>query len=203
MECLSHLNKIITLENVLARLIKCEIYFDLCSGHDGEFWSIVQNTLGESVCLFWCHIFGLKSEGYHYTNFFDAEAEKLAGNEFSASSVKARMLSSLKMSETDYCKLWNEVKECRDKFVAHKESNASAIFPRIHLCRQQAEELRRVLFEFSKKAVENHPYSDWARWRSYYSEENMRDGQFRAACERDFNSRKSGSRKSGSDSNLN
>lgn len=183
---MSHIEKINTIENVLVRLIKYEHYFNLCSDHKGEFWQIVQNSIGESVCLFWCHIFGNRTDDFHYSQFFNKEAEIIAGADFSAGNVKRRMLSAMKISKPEYEVLWQEVKDCRDKFVSHKEHGASVIFPRIDLCRTQVEELRRILSEFVGLACQDQPESDWGVWHEYYAGQYLSKNQFKSVCEKEF-----------------
>lgn len=175
---MSQLDKIKFLENVLVRLIKCEHYFELSSGLDGKFWPIVQNAIGESTCVFWCHIFGNRRDELHFTQFFKSESV------FTPDTVKSRMLAAMKMSDPEYAKFWEEVKNCRDKFISHKEVGASVIFPHIDKCRIQAEELRKILSEYSqmKSAAE----TGWDIWVEYYSDQCLGENQFQAECEREF-----------------
>lgn len=143
---MSQEKKINIIENVLVRLIKCENYFQLCTGHAGQFWPVIQNSIGESVCVFWYHIFGNRNDDLHFTQFFNDEIE----SKFTPEEVKSLMLSSLGMTQQEYTVFWTQVKECRDKFVSHKELDASVVFPHIDKCRVQAEALRKILSDYVK-----------------------------------------------------
>ncbi len=182
MLAMSKLEKILVIENVLVRLIKSEHFFELCTGRDGVFWPAVQNAFGESVCLLWCHLFGSHKDDLHYSCFFDDSTE---GN-FSASSVKQRMLSAMSLSDCEYKQLWKEVKDCRDKFVSHKEYGALIAFPRISLCRLQAEELRRILADYTRERDIAEPGIGWEYWAEYYTGQWLRERQFRDECEQEF-----------------
>ncbi|MDR5886623.1 hypothetical protein [Vreelandella janggokensis] len=179
---MSQLEKINDIENVLVRLIKCEHYFELCTGYEGDFWPVVQNAVGEAACLFWCHLFGNWKDDLHFCQFFKDSSE----NDFSPKSVKQRMLSAMNLSEPEYRRFWREVKDCRDKFVSHKEHGASVIFPHIELCRIQAEELRRILSDYSKMKNKAELGSGWEFWVEYYSGQWLKSGQFSAECQREF-----------------
>jgi hypothetical protein len=176
------LEQITSLENILLRLIKCEHYFDLCSSSKGEFWHIIQNSLGESVCLFWCHIFGSYKEDSHYTRFF----AKTPHEGFTKNEIKTRLLKAIKMDEKKYSMFRQEVKHCRDKYIAHKESEATVIFPYIDKCRVQAEELRRVLAEYCEKNSAVEPNSNWPYWAHYYRGNSLKAEHLKAESERAF-----------------
>ncbi len=179
---MSQLEQIKIIENVLVRLIKCERYFELCTGHEGSFWPIVQNSVGESACLFWCHIFGNREDSVHYSQFF--KNEKRAG--FATQEVKSRMLKVINLNEGEYSKFWESVKDCRDKFVSHKELGASVTFPEITNCRLQAEELRRILADYAKLNNSEMPQSGWDIWVEYYEGQCLSNDQFEAECSREF-----------------
>lgn len=179
---MSQLEKINIIENVLVRLIKCERYFELCTGHEGKFWSIIQNSLGESACLFWCHIFGNREDSVHYSQFFKNETR--AG--FTIKEVKSRMLKAINLDEDEYFKFWEVAKDCRDKFVSHKELGVSVAFPEIDKCRLQAEELRRILSEYAKLNDSDAPESGWEIWVEYYEGQWLGDNQFKAECLNEF-----------------
>lgn len=178
---MSKLEKIRVIENILVRLIKSEHFFELCTKRDGNFWSAVQNTFGESVCLFWCHLFGNCKEDLHFSRFFDSTE-----SDFSVMSVRQRMLSAMSLSDCEYKQFWKEVKDCRDKFVSHKEHGALVTFPRINLCRLQAEELRRILSDYIREKVAAEPDIGWEDWDEYYTGQWLRERQFRDECEREF-----------------
>lgn len=179
---MSQLDQISTIENVLVRLIKCERYFEFCSNRKGGFWPVVQNSLGESACLFWCHIFGNQKDDFHYKNFFQNETE--VG--FVVKDIKSRMLKVMEMVDSEYTTFWNEVKACRDEFVSHKDLGKSVIFPRIDKCRIQVEEFRRILSEYSRLKFSKEPSSGWKFWAEYYSEQWLNGEQFKEECKREL-----------------
>jgi len=174
------------LENVLYRLISSEHYFKLVSGQQKQSWSIIQNSLGESVCIFWSHVFGNYKDDLHYSKFFDEDAEKIAGTNFSQNKIKARLLKALKMNNSDYDKFWKEVKSCRDQFIAHKEIGSNNIFPSINLCRTQAEAMRLIMAEFVKKALEQNLNGNWDIWNRYYQATENSNRSIEVKCKRGF-----------------
>lgn len=177
---MSQLKKINYIENVLVRLIKCAHYFDLVSGQNNQFLAQVQNSIGESACVFWCHLFGSKNDELHFAKFFENESI------FTPHTVKSRFLGAMNLSEDQYKGFWEEVKNCRDKFISHKEIEAIVRFPDIGLCRVQAEEYRRVLFEYS---IERHKIeSGWDIWLDYYKGQYLGDNQLLVQCEAEFRS---------------
>lgn len=179
---MSKLEKITVIENILVRLIKSEHFFELCTGRDGDFWPAIQNKFGESVCMFWCHLFGSRKEDLYFSRFFDDSTE----SDFSVMTVRQRMLSAMSLSDCEYKQFWKEVKDCRDKFVSHKEHGALVTFPRINLCRLQAEELRRILSDYTREKIAAEPDIGWEDWAEYYTGQWLRERQFRDECEREF-----------------
>ena len=184
---MSHLKRISTLDNVLIRIIKYDHYFILSSGHGGEFWPVVQNSIGESVCLLWCHLFGKRSEDLHYSKFFNSDSVTLGGTEFSAENVKIKMLNELNMNDDEYKNFWEEVKDCRDKFIAHKEIGSEVTFPLIENCRIQAESLRSSLISFVRKVYATTKDKEWLVWEEYYNEAIINNVQLHTDCLEEFN----------------
>ncbi|KHE90839.1 MAG: hypothetical protein K8F52_16645 [Candidatus Scalindua rubra] len=174
------------LENVLYRLISCEHYFKLVSGRENQFWPIVQNSLGESVCIFWSHVFGNKKDDLHYSKFFNDDIERITGRNFSRINIEARMLTALKMNDTEYENFWKEVKSCRNQFIAHKEIGSNTVFYRIDLCRVQAEELRVIMAEFVQIALRQNLDGNWDIWNRYYQAAENSNSSIEAKCKREF-----------------
>jgi hypothetical protein len=183
---LNRLEYINLVENVLFRLVSYEHFFELTSGKGGFFWSMMQNSVGESVCLSWCHVFGNRTDDLHFSSFFNEEATELCGEEFSLANVKSRLLSVIEMDEEQYREFWEDVKACRDQFIAHKEIRASINFPHTDFCRIQAEELRMIFAEFVSKAVENGLSPEWLRWQMYYQNEDNSNEALRTKCNNSF-----------------
>lgn len=156
-------------EMVASRCIQGVYYFDLCTGHDSFFWPYVQNSIGEAVCLLWCHLFGSRGDDLHFTKFFeDAEVNQF-GSQYQVDAVKNRLLISAGFDEAEYLKFWEEVKLCRDKFVAHRDvDDQTVIFPRIDQCRVMSEELRDILSECIDEWARVSDDPKIASMREYY-----------------------------------
>ena len=144
-EAIKHLE---IMEGLAWRCICHVHYFHLMSGHQGKFWPIVQNAIGEGACLFWSHLFGSRNDDFHYSNLFSLEEVEQTDIKFSLNKVKARLLNRVGMKDPEYEYFWKDVKSCRDQFIAHRDSKGMCIiFPRIDLCREMAEELRDIFYE--------------------------------------------------------
>ena len=149
------IEKLELMEGMALRCIYYVHYFHLVSGPSGNFWPIVQNSIGESACLFWSHLFGNRKDNFHYSSFFSLKEFEQTHLEFSFEKVKSRLYNHINMDEAEYKIFWNEVKSCRDQFIAHRDSNAERLkFPRIDLCRQMAEELRDIFHEIVRLLLE-------------------------------------------------
>ena len=174
------------MEGIAWRCI-CNIhYFQLTSTHSGKFWPVIQNALGETACLFWSHLFGNRDDDFHYSKFFSREDVRQTSEKFALESIKIRLFNSINMDQSEYETFWSEVKSCRDKFVAHRDSNRTGIiFPRINLCQKMTEELRDIFFELVCTWIDEYPndvkiegLKKYFRWYSNRSLE--------AKCKSDF-----------------
>lgn len=134
-------------EGVAWRCAMTGHYFEEVSAHpsDDNFWITVQNSLGESFCLLWCHLFGSRDDDLHYSQFFNRSEVCSLGPKFELANVKLRLAQSIGTEEKVYDELWNEMKRCRDKFIAHREINVTVKFPRTDLYLRIVEELRTIL----------------------------------------------------------
>lgn len=142
------IEKLELMEGMAWRCICYAHIFNLVSGHPGNFWPLVQNSIGESACLFWSHLFGNRNDDFHYSSFFSLEEVDQTNIEFSHEKVKSRLYNRINMDYSEYTVFWKEVKSCRDQFIAHRDSNGvGLIFPKIDLCREMAEELRDIFYE--------------------------------------------------------
>jgi len=149
------------IEGVAWRCVHCGHFFDLVSElpqQKSEFWTFVQNSLGESFCLLWCHLFGKKNERLHYHRFLSRPEIQAMGSQYSVPTIKARLLASAMLSESEFDKLWEEVLRCRDKYIGHRDVDAGAIvFPRTDLCLKIVEEFRCVLADCAKSLLAAKP----------------------------------------------
>jgi hypothetical protein len=182
----SAIEKLKLMEGIAWRCICNVHYFNLTSGHKGRCWSIIQNAIGESACLFWSHLFGSRGDHFHYSTFFGLDEVIQTDSNFSVESVKSRLMNHVKMNDSQYSEFWKEVKSCRDQFVAHRDNKIEGlIFPRIDLCKNMAEELRIIFSELVCKWFNEYPNdSEIESLKSYY-EWNPND-KFEIMCERDF-----------------
>jgi len=121
-----------------------------------EFWILVQNTFGESFCLLWSHLFGSRSDDLHCSKLFSA-AETELGRQHSHEQAMQRIRSYAQLDEHGFDQLWAEVKACRDKFIAHRELNASAAFPHVDLCILIVEALRDELKGITLALASRYP----------------------------------------------
>ena len=167
-ETMQHFNWI---ENIAYRCIASEQYFNLITGYENEFCSITQNMFGEQICVLWSHIFGNENDDFHYTKFFKREDITLLGDDYNTDSIKNRMLYTLNMNDNEYDVFWNEIKSCRDKFVAHKEIlTQPVVFPKIDKCILMIKELRLILEELANKWLQIEPNNnELTRWVEYYN----------------------------------
>lgn len=146
-------------EGVAWRCATVGYYFEKVSNHprDEKFWIIVQNSLGESFCLLWCHLFGSREDDLHYSQLFSRAAIRNLGTSFEPVNVKSRLCRGAAIDESTYRDLWNEMKRCRDKFIAHRELESSVTFPRTDLCLRIVEELRAVLADCVRALHDSYP----------------------------------------------
>lgn len=117
-------------EEIAHRCLTFGHHFRNVSAHpgSGQFWSYVQNALGEGFCLLWCHLFGSRNDGFHYAKLFERAKARGVGDAFAPPAVLERILAATGESAQSYSKLRDEVKRCRDKFVAHREDPAPQVF---------------------------------------------------------------------------
>ena len=148
-ETLTYLNEI---QSIAYRCVIDEHFFEIVTRNTkNDFWNVVQNALGDGVCIYWSHLFGNNNDHFHYSKFFNRPDVQAAGEEYSTEAIKKRILAVIEYNDTQYDQFWNEVKCCRDKFLAHKDKDAKCVYPTTHICRLMAEELRVILYELVEK----------------------------------------------------
>lgn len=182
----SAIEKLGLMEGMAYRCICNVHYFNLTSGHEGRCWPLIQNAVGESACLFWSHLFGNRSDDFHYSAFFSLDEVMHPDSRFSLKNVKSRLMKHIKMNDSEYLDFWREVKSCRDQFVSHRDNkNEGIIFPRIHLCKNMAEELRIIFSEIVYNWFDEYPNDSEIEGLKRYYEWNP-NNKFEIMCERDF-----------------
>jgi hypothetical protein len=167
-ETLKLINQI---EEVAYRCVIDEHYFEMVTANtEKDFWHVVQNALGDGVCIYWCHLFGSNKDNLHYSKLFNRPDVLAVGKKYSRASVKKRILDAVNYDDEQYEKFWKEVKDCRDKFVAHRENGAVGIFPHINICRLMAEELRTILSELIEEcSAKSEEDFELSKLQIYYS----------------------------------
>lgn len=170
-ETLKRLNEI---ENIAYRCVVDEYYFEMVTtSTEIDFWTVVQNALGDGVCIYWFHLFGNHKDDLHYSKFFSRPDILAVAQEYSKESVKKRLLDAVGYNDIQYERFRNEVKYCRDKFLAHREVGAKGIYPNIEICRLMAEELRLILSELIVRCKDKLPEDmELFWWHIYYIQNN-------------------------------
>lgn len=133
-------------EGIAHRCLSAGHFFNLVSAHpeNVDFWIYTQNAFGEMCCQLWCHLFGSRSDDYHYARLFARpEVLALTAGAFTPEAVRERLLVAAQESEASFAELWRTVKRCRDKYIAHREEPSPAIvFPDVDRAIKVVEALR-------------------------------------------------------------
>lgn len=137
------------MEGVAWKFLRTAHFFEHVSTHPSgdRFWTFVQNSLGESACLHWSHLFGnRKQEKLHFARLTERPELLALGSEFSHDNILNRLCARSGINNVAYEDLRKQVLTCRDKYIAHRDADGTLIvFPRLDLCVLIAEELRCVL----------------------------------------------------------
>ncbi len=99
-ETLKYLNEI---EVIAYRCVVDEHYFEIVTENTkNDFWNVVQNALGDGVCIYWSHLFVNNKDDLHYSNFFKRQYVIAEGQEYTKAAVMKRILAlSLVMTITN------------------------------------------------------------------------------------------------------
>jgi hypothetical protein len=145
------------MEAMAWRCIKKFYFFELVTPQHARFWHFVQNSLGENCCLLWGHLFGKRSDDYHYSKLCSRPDVVDSGTQFTCSEVKRRLLARVHLSEAQYEVFWARMNTLRDQYIAHRDiENPNPVFPDVSVAVAMAEELREILKEIvSQSATEN------------------------------------------------
>jgi hypothetical protein len=147
------------MEGVAFRCVKTGYFFEAVSDHpsDDLFWTVVQNSLGESFCLCWCHLFGSTSDDLHLSRVFAYPDIVGLGTDYQERTFRSRIYTQAGISEVGFEELWKEVRRCRNKYIAHREVETNVKFPRTDICLKTVEALRTELAHCVTVLRENHP----------------------------------------------
>lgn len=84
------------IENVAYQCIYAEQYFEMTTDHDGQFWPVVQRSLGEAVCILWSHVFGNRKDDLHYSKFFAGDDMSILSKAFDSDVIITRILAKIR-----------------------------------------------------------------------------------------------------------
>jgi hypothetical protein len=93
-----------------------------------SFWRIVNGNFIDACVLEWCKLLG-DPKGQHYWERIVTDTEKF----------KAELLKQLNVSESEFETFRVEMREYRDKFIAHLDSEPVMNIPKLYLARASVE----------------------------------------------------------------
>lgn len=143
----SQLELIWNIEILCRRCVQGARYFNALPKAKDRRWAYTQNCFGGISIIFWCQVFGSDSEPTHYSKLFDGNAAL----PISRDEIADRLREAARMTEPEYRKFWQGVKDARDKFFVHNEFDAEdrPYFPDLdvmgHVCLEMRIVLREIL----------------------------------------------------------
>jgi hypothetical protein len=87
-----------------------------------EFWVTVNGNFIDICVLEWCKLFGNNSDKHHW--------KQIAPD---ADCFKDEMLQTLGILQSDFDNCWRSIRDYRDKFVAHLDSERTMHIPGMNL----------------------------------------------------------------------
>lgn len=75
-----------------------------------NYWILIFNNFLEIAVLEWCKVFGSNTDTTHWTNHINDEA-----------GFRSNLLKRLNLTQPEWDNYWQEMKNYRDKVVAHHE----------------------------------------------------------------------------------
>ncbi|MEW6660446.1 MAG: hypothetical protein AB1424_17510 [Thermodesulfobacteriota bacterium] len=89
-----------------------------------EFWVHTMDAHLRDACIHWCMVFGSdKSNPTHWKNLFDSETKK------EEDSFRQALFKEVGFDKQTWNEYWNNMKNFRDKYVAHREVDFKAPVP--------------------------------------------------------------------------
>jgi len=79
-----------------------------------NYWILIFNNFFDIAILDWCKVFGSESEPTHWKNIVD-----------DPSSFRQGLLSALGIDQSNWETYWKDVKDYRDKYLAHHQNDPS------------------------------------------------------------------------------
>lgn len=89
---------------------------------EGDFWITVLGNCIDVCALEWSKLFGDNKGKHHWKQIVDDEA-----------LFRARLLNTVGITEEQWKKSWLEIKEYRDKFIAHLDSESTMHVPHMEI----------------------------------------------------------------------
>lgn len=89
---------------------------------EGDIWTTVLGNCLDVCVLEWSKLFGDEKGKHHWKRIVDDEA-----------SFKARLMNNIEIGETQWQQSWKEIKDYRDKFIAHTDSEETINLPHMDI----------------------------------------------------------------------
>lgn len=89
---------------------------------EGDFWTTVLGNCIDVSVLEWSKLFGDENGKHHWKRIFDDEA-----------SFRSRLTSTMNITEAQWQQSWKEIKNYRDKFIAHLDSENTMNVPHMDI----------------------------------------------------------------------
>lgn len=148
------------MNRIAERCIASVNYFQILDGINSRFIRNTRNTYGSDAVIFWCHLFGSRSEDLHIRNFFNRSDVIALSEDYCADNVIERIQRAINQNASQYGSFHQEVLDARNHHFSHTDlSNLDPIFPDIFVCGKMMKELRVVLREIVDKILENDPHN--------------------------------------------
>ena len=153
----SDVNRIQLMDMACRNCIRAIYLFDAATEKDGDMWAFIQNCLGHTAAIEWCHIFNKYEDDTHFTQLFGQSMCPITENDFSLEIVRKRIWASGKFTESTFNAFRKQMKAFRDEWAAHRDVNArSIVFPEIDFAKSTCLEMRSILQDYVSAVVNQH-----------------------------------------------
>lgn len=89
---------------------------------EGEFWITILGNFIDTSILEWSKLFGDEKGKHHWKRIVDNEA-----------MFKSRLMNDIGISEAQWRESWKQIKDYRDKFIAHLDSEDTMYIPQMDI----------------------------------------------------------------------
>lgn len=123
--------QLIEVVNILGSLVRSAHLKRVLSALDPDpplnFWRVMHGNLLDISVLEWCKLFGSDDEEHQKTHWKNVVADKDA--------FRATLFQALRIDAKAWEAYWNEMKNYRDQYVAHRDFSKSDVthFPKLDL----------------------------------------------------------------------